>query len=319
VQPRRDSGRLPLVVVALGGNALLQRGQAPSAENQRENVRRAARALAELARDHRLVVSHGNGPQVGLLAMQSAFAGADPYPLDVLGAESEGMIGYLVEQELRNALPRGRRIATLLTQVEVDPDDPAFGAPSKPIGPHFEPAEAERLARERGWTLALRDGKLRRVVPSPAPLDFHEMDVIRLLVEHDVVVVCGGGGGIPTARGADGRSHGVEAVVDKDRLSALLATKLRADAFLMLTDVDAVWRDWGGPGARPIRRASPAALRALDFEAGSMGPKVESALAYVEAVGGSAGIGRLEDARALLDGAAGTRITRDADGVEYGG
>jgi carbamate kinase len=297
-------------VIALGGNALLRRGEPLTAENQRANVKRATPAIAKvIAAGHRVVLSHGNGPQVGLLALQSAACRPDePYPLDVLGAESEGMIGYLIEQELENSLPKGTCVATLLTQTEVDPRDPAFQNPTKPIGPVYEKAVAERLAKERGWRIAPDGDRYRRVVPSPRPLRIPDVPVIRLLVAHEVVVICAGGGGIPVVRRADGSLVGVEAVIDKDLAAALLAEELEADALLLLTDVDAVYLNWGTPDQKPIGQASPETFRGLKFDAGSMGPKVEAACKFVEATGGMAGIGSLEQALAILEGRAGTRV-----------
>ncbi|MBF0249975.1 MAG: carbamate kinase [Alphaproteobacteria bacterium] len=298
------------VVVALGGNALLHRGEALSAANQQDNVKRAAAALAPLARDHELIVTHGNGPQVGLLALQGESFGPDTaQPLDVLDAETEGMIGYLIERELGNLLP-GRKTAALLTQIEVDPRDPAFANPTKPIGPVYDQAQAEELARARGWTVRPDGERYRRVVPSPAPMAILEIGVIRLLVDQAVIVVCAGGGGIPVVRRADGGFAGVEAVIDKDAASALLARDLDADALLMLTDVDAVYEDWGTPNARPIRQATPEQLAAKTFAPGSMAPKVQAARDFATATGGVAGIGRLEDAGAILDGTAGTLVAR---------
>jgi len=306
------------VVIALGGNALLRRGQPMSERNQRENVRNAARALAQVARGHQIVITHGNGPQVGLLALQSAaYKDVDPYPLDVLGAESEGMIGYLIEQELGNLLPYEQPIATLLTQIEVDPCDPAFEKPSKPIGPIYTREEAERLAKERGWAIAPDNDRYRRVVPSPVPMHIFELNVIEFLVGAGVVVICAGGGGIPTVYRPDGSLVGVEAVIDKDRAGALLARELQADAYLMLTDVKAVYTDWGKPGARAIRRASPDALEKLSFASGSMGPKVEAACDFARKTGGMAAIGALEDAAAMLREEAGTILTNRVDGIEW--
>jgi carbamate kinase len=250
---------------------------------------------------------------VGLLALQSAGGGGDEsYPLDILDAETEGMIGYLIEQELGNLLPAGRRCATLLTQIQVDPKDPAFGHPSKPIGPVYPEVEARRLAAERGWSVAPDGEHFRRVVPSPRPQRIFELGVIRLLVEQGVVVICAGGGGIPVLCRADGGLVGVEAVIDKDLASSLLARELGADAFLMLTDVDGVYTGWGGPEARRIRRIAPRDLRRYAFAPGAMAPKVEAACEFVECTNGIAGIGRLADASAILEGDAGTRITRDA-------
>jgi carbamate kinase len=296
------------VVAALGGNALLRRGEPADAETQRHNVERAVRALAGLAEQHELVVTHGNGPQVGLLALQSeAYREVPAYPLDVLGAESEGMIGYLLEQGLDNELP-GREVCTLLTQVIVDPSDEAFAHPTKPVGPVYDDVVASRLADERGWAVA-RDGDgWRRVVPSPEPLRIVELGAIRLLVDAGVIVVCVGGGGVPVVSNGDGGLRGVEAVVDKDLAGALLARALGADALLLLTDVSAVELDRGTPVARPLRHATPDQLRQLDLAAGSMGPKAEAAARFVEASGGMAAIGALEDAVAMLAGAAGTRV-----------
>jgi len=299
------------VVAALGGNALLRRGEAPEAERQRLNIGRAVAALADVARHHELVVTHGNGPQVGLLAIQAAsYAGAAPTPLDVLGAETEGMIGYLLEQELRNALP-GRDVATLLTQVVIDPDDPAFARPTKPIGPVYAEQEALALAEARGWTLAPDEGGFRRVVPSPEPGEIVELSTIRLLVDAGVLVVCAGGGGIPVTEGPAGALHGVEAVIDKDLAGERLASALDADLLLLLTDVSAVERDRGTAAASPIQAATPSELRRLRFPSGSMGPKVEAACRFVERGGARAAIGALEDASAVAAGDAGTQVTGD--------
>jgi carbamate kinase len=303
------------IVIALGGNALLRRGDPMTAEVQRANVRRAVQALAPIAAAHDVVITHGNGPQVGLLALQSAAGDGDP--LDVLDAETEGMIGYLIEQELANLLPEGRRCAALLTQIEVDPADPAFGKPTKPIGPLYDDPEAGGLARGRGWTMAPDGAGYRRVVPSPEPKRILELAVIELLAGQGVTVICAGGGGIPVARRGDGGLIGIEAVIDKDLASALLATQLQADALLMLTDVAAVFRDWGPEPKDPIKRASPTALAALSFAAGSMAPKIEAARRFITATGGMAAIGRCEDAVAILRGEAGTIITNDADGIAF--
>ena len=289
-----------LVVAALGGNALLRRGEPPEVERQTANIRKAARALAEIAREHALVVTHGNGPQVGLLALQSGD------PLEVLTAETEGMIGYMIETALRNELP-GRDVAGLLTQIAVDPDDPAFAAPTKPIGPVYGEAEAKRLAGERGWTIAPDGDGFRHVVPSPRPLRILEIETIKLLVRNGVLVICAGGGGVPVIAGETGW-RGVEAVIDKDHASALLARELGADALLMLTDVDAVYADWEGARARPLGAVNTDDLRKYEFAPGSMGPKVQAAIDFAEATGRMAGIGGLKDAAAMLRGEAGTRI-----------
>jgi carbamate kinase len=306
------------LVVALGGNALLKRGEPLSAQNQRENVKVAARALAPLAREHSLIITHGNGPQVGLLALEAAaYTGVEPYTLDILNAESEGMIGYMIEQELGNVLPEEVPFATILTQVEVDPADPAFQNPTKPIGPQYARAEAERLALEHGWAVGPDNDMYRRLVPSPRPKRIFEVRVVEWLVERGVVVICSGGGGIPTMLTPDGVLVGVEAVIDKDHAGSLLARSLGAEVFLMLTDAEAVWEDWGTAEARAMRRASPEALARLQFAAGSMGPKVEAACDYVRATGGLAGIGALGDAVAILAGRAGTLISSECDGIEY--
>lgn len=296
------------IVVALGGNALLRRGEDPTPDVQGENVEVAARAIAEIAEDHEIVVTHGNGPQVGLLALQAAaFDAETPWPLDLLGAESEGMIGYLIERALISRLPH-RLIATLLTQVEVAPDDPAFAAPSKPIGPVYDKEAAAQAARARGWAI-VRDGAgWRRAVASPEPRHILEITTIRHLVAEGVLVICAGGGGIPVVVDARGIVHGVEAVIDKDRTAALLARELGADTLLLLTDVDAVYENWGGPGARAIGAATPDDLARLDLDAGSMGPKADAACRFVRETGGMAAIGRLEDAAEILAGRTGTRV-----------
>ena len=300
------------IVIALGGNALLHREQALTAENQRHNVKIAAEALAPIAREHQLVITHGNGPQVGLLALQdSAYAEDVHYPLDILDAETEGMIGYLVEQEMNNLLAGSHRCATLLTQTEVDPNDPAFQRPTKPIGPVYSEAEAQRIGEVRGWTMAPDGKSFRRVVPSPRPQRIVEIAVIKLLVEKQVIVICAGGGGIPVVCRGDAQLVGVEAVIDKDAASSLLARELGADAFIMLTDVDAVYKHWGQPNAAAMRRISTRKIRQSEFAAGSMAPKVEAACEFAEQTGGLVGIGRLQDAQAILTGQAGTVITRE--------
>ncbi|MBN1319235.1 MAG: carbamate kinase [Thermoleophilia bacterium] len=306
------------IVAALGGNALLKRGEPLTVHNQRENVKIAARALAPLAREHSLIITHGNGPQVGLLALEAAaYTGVEPYTLDVLGAESEGMIGYMIEQELGNILPEDVPFATILTQVEVDPSDPAFQNPTKPIGPQYSQEEAERLAREHGWTVGPDNSKYRRLVPSPKPKRIFEIRVVEWLVERGVIVICTGGGGIPTMLTPDGALVGVEAVIDKDYAGGLLAKSLRADVFLMLTDAEAVWEDWGAPDSRAIRGAPPEALELLTFAAGSMRPKVEAACDFVRTTGGRAGIGALEDAAAIIEGSAGTLVSTEFEAIEY--
>ncbi|WP_107771462.1 carbamate kinase [Nocardioides sediminis] len=299
------------VVVALGGNALLKRGEPMTAENQRGNVRTAAPALADVARAHELVVSHGNGPQVGLLALQAAaYTEVDPYPLDVLGAQTEGMIGYVLEQELRNVLPPEEELATILTMVEVDPDDPAFADPTKFVGPIYSDEQAQRLEDEKGWPFRRDGDSWRRVVPSPAPRHIFEIGPIRQLIDRDVVVIAAGGGGIPTLRmrGEGAGLAGVEAVIDKDLASELLARELSADVFVMATDVDGVYTGWGTPEQARIATVTPSDLRALDLPAGSMGPKVDAAVHFVESTGGRAAIGSLHHVRELVEGVAGTQV-----------
>jgi carbamate kinase len=310
------------VVAALGGNALLKRGEPLTAENQRANARVACKALAPVALEHELVVSHGNGPQVGLLALQgSAYTAVDPYPLDLLGAQTEGMIGYVIQQELGNELPFEKRLASLLTLIEVDPEDPAFEDPTKPIGPIYPEADSRRLAQEKGWVFKPDGDSFRRVVPSPLPQRIFGIEPVEWLLEHGSVVICAGGGGIPVmytdASATAGRQLvGVEAVIDKDLASALLARDLHADALAIVTDVDAVYTDWGTPQQRAIRRATPEALGKSEFAAGSMGPKVRAACSFVEETGGLAAIGSIADTPALLRGEAGTIVTREADGLE---
>jgi carbamate kinase len=310
------------VVVALGGNALLRRGQALTAANQRANAHVACQAIAPLALEHGLVVSHGNGPQVGLLALQSsAYTEVDPYPLDLLGAQTEGMIGYLIQQELGNELPFEKRLASLLTLIEVDREDSAFEDPTKPIGPVYDQAESERLAKEKGWVFKPDGDGYRRVVPSPLPQRIFGIEPVEWLLDHDCVVTCAGGGGIPVMYTdepvrAGRKLVGVEAVIDKDLASALLAKDLAADALLIVTDVDAVYQGWGTPEQCAIRRATPEALSSTEFAAGSMGPKVRAACSFVSETGGIAAIGSISDTPALLRGEAGTLVTRDSEGIE---
>jgi carbamate kinase len=299
------------VVVALGGNALLKRGEPMTADVQRANVRTAAPALAAVASKHQLVLSHGNGPQVGLLALQgAAYTDVEAYPLDVLGAQTEGMIGYMLEQELGNLLPFEVPFATILTMVEVDPADPAFGNPTKFVGPIYQKAEADSLAAEKGWVVKQDGDAWRRVVPSPEPKRIFEIRPIRWLLEHDAVVICAGGGGVPTMYdpNAERTLVGVEAVIDKDLASELLSREVEADLFVMATDVDGVYTGWGTPEQRRLERIAPAELRAMDFAAGSMGPKVDAAARFVEHTGKRAAIGSLAEIEAIVDGTAGTQV-----------
>ena len=298
-----------LIVTALGGNALLERGQAMTAANQQANVRRAVAALAMLMEaGHQLVITHGNGPQVGMLAMQAASGQQQSaFPLDVLDAESAGMIGYVIEQELRNNL-RGRSIATLLSQVKVDGDDPAFLRPTKFVGATYDHETAQRLASENGWTIAKDGTNWRRVVASPEPREILGMDVIHLLLQHKVTVICAGGGGIPVVTDAQGGLRGSEAVIDKDLVSALLARNIEADMLLMLTDVDAVYDGYGTPHARSLSRISAASISADAYPSGSMGPKIAAAMRFAKATGKPAAIGRLADATEIALGRRGTWI-----------
>ncbi|MFZ0296260.1 MAG: carbamate kinase [Candidatus Sulfotelmatobacter sp.] len=299
------------VVVALGGNALLKRGEPMNASVQRANVKTAAEALAPIARKHQLVISHGNGPQVGLLALQgAAYHAVETYPLDVLGAETEGMIGYMIEQELGNLLPFEVPFATLLTMVEVSAQDPGFQNPTKFVGPVYEKAEALRIAAEKSWLFKQDGDKWRRVVASPMPLRIFEIRPVKWLLDHGTIVICAGGGGIPTMYDpdADRKLLGVEAVIDKDLCSELLARELGADLLVMLTDADSVCVDWGKPTQRAIRRTSPGALAGIQFAAGSMGPKVEAACRFASATGKPAVIGALSELERIIAGEAGTTV-----------
>ncbi len=309
------------IVIALGGNALLRRGEEMSSDNQRSNVREACERIAPLASAHELVISHGNGPQVGLLALQGeAYHQVPPYPLDILGAETQGMIGYLVEQEIGNLVPVDKAVACLLTMIEVDPDDPAFAEPTKPIGPFYTPEQAVELERVHDWTFAVEGDTSRRVVASPRPKRIIELRQIQWMLEHGAVVICAGGGGIPTVYDNEHRLRGVEAVIDKDHASALLASTLDADVYVMATDTDAVYLDWGTPSARPILRAHPDALRPLldTFEAGSMRPKAEAACDFARVPGRRAVIGAPRDLQDLVDGRRGTTVSTDVDDIELG-
>jgi carbamate kinase len=302
------------LVVALGGNALLKRGQALTAENQLENIRRAAAQLARVAQVHDMVLTHGNGPQMGLLLLQSAaYQAVQPYPMDVLGAETEGMIGYQLEQELANLLPESRSVVTLLTRTEVDPNDPAFIYPTKPVGPMYTQQDAERLAAEKGWAVAADGNGFRRVVASPEPIKVLGMTPIAWLLEKGALVIAAGGGGIPVVR-ADAAGHrmkGVEAVIDKDLCADLIAQALQADCLVIATDVEAVYLDWGTSNQRAIGRTTPNNLAKHSFPPGSMGPKVQAVRKFVQATGKRAVIGSLHEIEALIAGTAGTQIYAD--------
>jgi carbamate kinase len=297
------------LVVAVGGNALLERGEVPLAEIQEKHVEVAVAALAPLAGDHQIVLTHGNGPQVGLLANESAADPAlpHPYPLDVLGAQTQGMIGYFLLQGFENALPN-RQVISIICQTRVASDDPAFEHPTKFVGPQYSKADGDRIAALRGWQVRADGSSWRRVVASPEPLAIVELATIRTLVNSGALVICAGGGGIPVTRGADGLLRGAEAVIDKDFTAALLARDLGADALLILTDVANVESDFGTPTAHPIGRTTPAALRGEVFPAGSMGPKIEAACRFVEATGKPAMIGSLDEAADLLRKTRGTII-----------
>lgn len=310
-----------LIVAALGGNALLKRGEAQSYANQKTNIRHAARQIASvIMAGHRVVVTHGNGPQVGMLALQSEAGPAEAHaPLDLLGAESEGMIGYMIEQELRNQLPHEAKVATLLTQVVVDAADPAFTKPDKPIGPVYDGAQAGQVTAERGWQMGQDGHGWRRLVASPRPQQILQQHEIAMLLNSGVTVICAGGGGIPCSRQSDGSLAGVEAVIDKDRASALLAIGLGADFLMLLTDVDAAYVGFGTPAQRAIAQSDPGSLKAQlgEFRRGSMGPKIEAAIYFSESTGRRSVIGRLEDAAALLHGATGTIIDSQVAGIRY--
>jgi carbamate kinase len=307
------------IVVALGGNALLERGAPMTVQNQRANVATACAALAPVALAHQLVITHGNGPQVGLLALQAAaYDDASVYPFDVLGAQTEGMIGYLIEQELGNRLPFEKSLATVLTMVEVDPADPAFADPTKFVGPVYTDDEAHRLAALHGWVVKRDGASWRRVVPSPLPQRVFELRPIETLLAQGCVVICAGGGGIPTMYRPGTRTLvGAEAVIDKDRASAVLARDLAADALVIATDTDAVYVDWGTPGQRAIALAHPDELARIGFPAGSMGPKVSAAIEFACSSGRDALIGSLADLPAVLAGQSGTRVSVAATGVTY--
>lgn len=305
------------ILVALGGNALLKRGEPLTAQAQRKNIKIAAQALAKIAVNNELIITHGNGPQVGLLALQgNAYKQDELYPLDVLGAETEGMIGYMIEQEMGNLVPMERPLATLLTMVEVDPKDPAFSNPTKFIGPVYEEAEANKLAKDNNWTIKPDGKKWRRVVASPLPKRIFEIRPIRWLLEKNTIVIASGGGGIPTMYDADHHLKGVEAVIDKDLSSELLARELDADLYIMATDAEAVFLNWDTPKQRGIKCINPTDLANHDFAAGSMGPKVDAACQFAELTGKVAAIGSLADLELIVEGTAGTRVSKQVGEME---
>ncbi|MCQ1060626.1 carbamate kinase [Photobacterium sp. ZSDE20] len=295
------------VVVALGGNALLRRGEPLEADVQRQNIAKAAQTIAEIGKDYNVVLVHGNGPQVGLLALQGLeYKKVNPYPLDVLGSETQGMIGYMLMQELKNLLPE-QDVSCMLTQMTVDPNDPAFADPTKPIGPVYEEAEAREMAEKYHWTVKPDGQYFRRVVPSPLPTGIVESDAITTLIKQEHLVICTGGGGIPVKK-ENGKLVGVEAVIDKDMSAAYLAQQLNADALLILTDANAVYLDWGKPTQKALRSTTPRELAQYAFDAGSMGPKIDASCKFIEKGGKLVGIGALADGLAILKGEAGTNI-----------
>ncbi len=304
------------IVVALGGNALLKRGEPMTHDAQRANIRVAAQALAPVAEEHELVLAHGNGPQVGLLALQaSAYKDVEAYPLDVLGAQTEGMIGYMIEQELGNLLPETAPFATILTMVEVDPADPAFQNPTKFVGPVYDQAAAEQLEAVKGWVFKQDGEKWRRVVPSPLPKRIFEIRPIKWLLEKQTIVICAGGGGIPTMYEPERQRwlSGIEAVIDKDLASELLARQVDADLLVIATDVDGVYVDWGKPEQRMLTQVTPEEMKQYHFPAGSMGPKVQAAVQFVEQTGKRAAIGSLRDIGEIVAGTAGTNVIADSN------
>jgi carbamate kinase len=320
VTAREEAGMR--IVLALGGNALLRRSDPMTTEVQRRNVRIAARAIAPLAAEHDVVVVHGNGPQVGLLSLQAeAYDGAEPYPLDVLDAGTQGMIGYLIQQELRAVLPAGRQVVTVLTMVAVDPADPAFGNPTKFVGPVYEKTAADTLAAAKGWSFRQDGAAWRRVVPSPRPVEILEIQPVSWLLERGAVVICAGGGGIPTVLPTAGSGDllGVEAVIDKDFASELLAEDVGADLFVMATDVDGVYLNWGSPDQRRLGRVTADELAGYEFPAGSMGPKVEAAARFAARTGKRAAIGALDDIAGIVGGTAGTSVVASPARAAAGG
>lgn len=306
------------IVIALGGNALLRRGEPLTFENQRQNIKIACEQIAKIWPNNELVIAHGNGPQVGLLALQgAAYTEVPTYPLDVLGAESVGMIGYMIQQELGNLVPFDVPLATILSQVEVDKNDPAFKNPTNPIGPVYSKEEAERLAKEKNWSIAQDGDKYRRVVPSPLPKRIFEIRPVKWLLERGSIVICAGGGGIPTYYDDQHNLHGVEAVIDKDLCSALLAENLDADLFIIATDVSAAFIDWGKDTQKAIASAHPDAIKEIGFASGSMGPKVQAAINFARYSGKDAVIGSLSDIVDIVKGKAGTRISTNVTGINY--
>jgi carbamate kinase len=305
-----------VIVIALGGNALLSRGEPLEADIQRKNVQLFSTSIAELAKEHQIIICHGNGPQVGLLALSmEAYGKVSPYPLDVLDAESQGMIGYLIQQGVGNLV--SKPVVTILSQVAVDIGDAAFNDPSKPIGPVYLKEQAKAISAELGWTIK-PDGKyFRRVVPSPKPVEIVELDTIKLLMHAGTIVICGGGGGIPVVRGEGGKLKGIEAVIDKDNTASLIAEKLNADMLLTLTAVDAIYTDFNTPKQRAIKVANPEDLLQMQFPKGSMGPKVQSSCRFAKNTNKTAIIGNLTEIKAIIKEESGSRIDATESGITY--
>lgn len=297
------------IVIALGGNALLKRGEPMHYEVQQANVRMACQQIAKVLPGNELIITHGNGPQVGLIALQqNAYTDVPMYPLDAIGAESVGMIGYMIARELTNVVPRSITVTNVLTQTEIDPNDPAFKQPTKPIGPIYTKEEAERLSQTNGWTMASDNDKFRRVVASPNPQRILGLSALKTLIENGHLVVCCGGGGVPVYFDQKGQLIGAEAVIDKDLASSLLAISVNADLFVIATDVDGVYTDWGKPSQSLIRQIDATSLRKLTFAPGSMAPKVEAACRFVEKTGKAAIIGALDQIEKVIDGKSGTLV-----------
>lgn len=297
------------IVIALGGNALLKRGEPMRYEVQRANVRMACQQIAKVLPGNELIITHGNGPQVGLIALQqNAYTDVPMYPLDAIGAESVGMIGYMIARELTNVVPRSITVTNVLTQTEIDPNDPAFKQPTKPIGPIYTKEEAERLSQTNGWTMASDNDKFRRVVASPNPQRILGLSTLKTLIENGHLVVCCGGGGVPVYFDQKGQLIGAEAVIDKDLASSLLAISVNADLFVIATDVDGVYTDWGKPSQSLIRQIDAISLRKLTFARGSMAPKVEATCRFVEKTGKAAIIGALDQIEKIIDGKSGTLV-----------
>lgn len=294
------------IVIALGGNAILNRGEPLEAINQIQHIQAAVTVIAKIAQEHEVILCHGNGPQVGLLVLENEhYQEITPYPLDVLVAETQGMLGYWLQRELKNQLP-DTEVVTLLNQVIVDPYDPAFHNPSKFIGPQY-PVDKLKQLEQRGWSMRLDNNMARRVVPSPQPQAIVELNTIAELSSKGHIVICGGGGGIPVIEETE-KLKGVEAVIDKDHTAALIAEKLDADCLLILTDVDGIYQNWNTPQQKLIRKISAEALAQHHLAKGSMGPKVEACCDYVKQTGNAAAIGLLSEAQAILSGNAGTHI-----------